>query len=107
MAKQNSVDAASLHPIVITPRDNLWGGKSCNVPRSIAICPECGNDLRVSCNAWDESTGQPYACDLQIDCENEKWFDDEEDKGFEHRWFQSDWQSVVDVVRKWAEATSD
>lgn len=107
MSKNKDVDAAPLHGVVITPHEHLWGGKSCDVPRAVAVCLECGHSLHVSCNAWDEETGQPHGADLQIDCENEKWFDDDEDKGFEHRWFQSDWQSVVDAVRKWADATTD
>lgn len=80
----------------------LWHGKSCEVPKEVAVCPECGGELYVYCHGWHTDTGQPIAADLQIDCENEKVFD--EDDGFEHRWFQSDWQSIKDAVVKWSMA---
>ncbi len=43
----------------IDPKRDLWGGKGCAVPKEIAICPECGDNLTVMCMAWDDATGQP------------------------------------------------
>jgi hypothetical protein len=57
---------------------------------------ECGGKLIVASHAYDEATGTALASDLQIDCANEY--------RLRHRWWQSDWQPVVDVVRKWVGA---
>lgn len=90
----------------------LWHGKSCEVPREIAVCPECGSELYVYCQGWHTDTGQPLAADLQIECEAENWIlgiDEGEwsnvyngDTG--HSWKQSDWQSVREAIVKWAMA---
>lgn len=92
----------SIVPVVIaSPRDDLWGGKSCDVPVSVAVCPECGHKLHVYCWSWVEETGQPYGSDLQIECSHFDTFDDESDW---HRYHQSEWQDVVDAIRTWAGA---
>ncbi len=88
-----------------TPETQLWGGKWCELPRSVRLCPECGHSLYVNCDSWDTDTGQPF--EVSVDCKNEKWFDDEEPDseelpGFVHRYWQSDWQSVRDEVEAWA-----
>jgi hypothetical protein len=64
--------------------------------RAIAVCPECYGSLVVRNQSWDAETGKPYAADLQIDCTR--------DPHERHRWWQSDWQPVVDLVREWAGA---
>ena len=84
------------------PRNDLWGGKSCNVPKDVAICPECSGGLHVYCHQWNAETGQPDAEGLQVDCDNEKYFDDDDDPGHEHHWFQQDWQDVIATIRRWA-----
>lgn len=76
----------------------LFGGNA-SVPRDIATCPECGGKLLVRSMAWDEATGRPIASDLQIDCMR--------DPNERHRWHQSDWQPVVDLVRDWAGAIQE
>lgn len=75
------------------------------VPRTIAECPECGGGLCVVANAWDEETGQPTGSALQIECEHDD--PESDDESLEHRWWQSDWQPVVDAVRKWCGASED
>lgn len=92
----------SIVPVVdAIPRDDLWGGKSCDVPVSVAVCPECGHKLHVYCWSWVVETGQPYGDELQIDCHNIAIWDNEEDC---HKYRQSDWQGVVDAIRTWVGA---
>lgn len=70
-----------------------------NVPKAIAVCPECGGGLFARSFAHEES-GQPVGTSIDVDCVRDAM------KG-EHSWRQSDWQPVVDAVRKWAGATKD
>lgn len=96
-------EQCKLYESVANPRDDLWGGKSCDVPVGVAVCPECGNKLYVYCWSWVEETGQPYGDELQIDCENISMYDSENDDDH-HKYRQSDWQGVVDAIRTWAGA---
>lgn len=83
----------------------LWHGKSCEVPKDVAVCPECGGELYVYCHGWHTDTGQPIAADLQINCEVEEWIlEDDEDAETGHKWWQSDWQPVRDAIVKWSMA---
>lgn len=87
------------------PENVLWGGKSCLLPRSVRLCPECGHQLYLNCDSWDADTGQPF--EVSVDCCNEEWFGDDEPDSKEfprhcHRYWQSDWQSVRDAVNRWA-----
>jgi hypothetical protein len=68
------------------------------VPGSIAECPECSKTIVVMSHAYDEETNQPIGSALQIEC-----VDDESG----HRYWQSDWQPVVESVRKWCGASDD
>lgn len=76
----------------------LFGGHA-EVPADVAICPECGGTLHARSMAWGDQSGVPLAAELQIDCVHEP--------SARHRWFQSDWQPVVDQVRKWAGAVNE
>ena len=71
-----------------------------DVPTKVAKCPECGGMLVVRVNGWGEiapDLWEPIVAQLQIDCENEDPYG-----WYTHRWWQSDWQPVVDRVREWA-----
>ena len=81
------------------------------VPFDIALCPECGGPLHVVANAWDTETGKPHADELQVECVADAMLletAEEEDwpawqlREQSHRWWQCDWQPVVDAVREWA-----
>ncbi len=74
----------------------LWHGSGCYVPRAIAACPECSGEIYAKSLAWDEDTGQPLAEGLDFGCVS--------DPDCNHSWRQSDWQPVVDSVRKWCNA---
>lgn len=74
----------------------LHFGGGCYVPREIAECPECGGELTARSMAWDEKTGRPIGSAIQVDCVK--------DPNGRHRWHQSDWQPVLDTIRKWGGA---
>lgn len=71
-------------------------GGSCLVPTDICTCPECGAPLWVESIEWNEETGAPTKGGLNVDCT--------EDKAGEHRYWQSDWQEIVDAVERWCDA---
>ena len=77
----------------------LWHGSGCYVPREIAKCPECGSELQAKSNGWVAATGQPNGSDIDVYCAN--------DPDLNHRFWQSDWQPVMDAIRKWCKATND
>lgn len=103
MSQSKAEHSGPRHGSTAIPQIDLWGGKSCDVPEHVAKCPECGHTLHVYCHSWDAATGKPWADELQIDCQNERFYDGETDT-YEHRWHQSDWQSVRDEIVKWAGA---
>lgn len=70
------------------------------VPRDVAVCPECGGDLWVMAEAWETKTDCPVADSLTIECDKNTYGDGT----FRHRWWQSDWQPVRDAVTKWCGA---
>lgn len=74
------------------------------IPRDVAECPECGGHLTAKSCAYDEESGVAFAAEMQIDCENERWDDD---SGMNHAWRQSDWQPVIDIIRKWTGAIEE
>lgn len=79
------------------------------IPSEIATCPEC--NAKLWCFVEDES--------IELDCEAEdEWLNDqleadlyepELDDDVDADWYpfhkhhQSDWQPVIDTVRKWIE----
>jgi hypothetical protein len=63
------------------------------VPKEISVCPECGGRL------WWQFTTTDWLRDLHLECENESVdFEEGED---DHRFWQSEWQPVIDKVRRW------
>jgi hypothetical protein len=88
----------------------FYGGGSM-VPLSVAMCPECQGQLHAECNRWDAITGKPIADGIDVTCCDEQllldeWENNDDDershREVAHRWHQSDWQPIVDTVRKWA-----
>lgn len=76
-------------------------GGGIEVPRDIAICPECSSSIYLYCWEWDSETGEPNADGFQIECPGEAFYEDESEEKYTHRWWQSDWQPVVDKLSKW------
>jgi hypothetical protein len=74
------------------------------VPDLIARCPECGGTLVVQAHGWDEATGLPLADALDIDCIDDPLNCDDTEPYLWHKHRQSDWQPIVDDIRKWTEA---
>lgn len=74
-------------------------GQTVIIPASIATCPECGGTLFVTNHETDDDTGRPIAGGLSIDCGS-----DDDDSEECHRYWQSDWQDVIDKIRRWVNA---
>jgi hypothetical protein len=76
----------------------LYGG-NCYVPKDIAVCPECGSRLKAVSIEWLSETGIPTTGGLEVSCKNSfvEW----------HRYWQSDWQSVINQVEKWCGAVEN
>lgn len=72
-------------------------GKSCLIPKSVAVCPECGGRLDAECIEWGAEDGKPSTSGLYIDCRKDR-------RRMEHKYWQSDWQSIVDAIGKWCGA---
>lgn len=66
------------------------------VPREIATCPECGGTLY-----W-QATTRDILVDMMLECESER-DEDDEDETDRHRWWQSDWQPIIQKVKTWIE----
>lgn len=92
----------------------LWdhGEHYCDVPITVAVCPECGSQLIAQSESWD-ATGAPLQDGLSVSCEDEDdaiqaWEENDEDKRnwreVMHRWWQGEWQPVIDRVRDWCGA---
>lgn len=75
----------------------LWHGTSQHIPDSVATCPECQSELYARCYAWHEDNGRPLASGVEVTCIAD-------DETMEHRYFQSDWQPIIDTVRGWCDA---
>ena len=91
----------------------LLRGGQCELPPSVATCPECGGKLSVDCNEWDSQTGIPTESGFDVSCDTEEedldtWlYNDDDDRDMRevsHRHWQSDWQPVIDTVWKWIES---
>lgn len=97
------LDAASDRPErALWKRDSGADGSGCYVPREVAICPECEGELAARCIEHEVATGRPIATGIEVDCMN-----DLRDGKAGHRWYQSDWQPVRDVIAKWCDARID
>lgn len=64
------------------------------VPKEITVCPECGGRLW-----WQVETTDDLR-DLTLDCEDEPDIEEENDDMY-HRWWQGEWEPVIDSVRRW------
>ena len=63
------------------------------IPENVATCPECGGKLYFNEDYdTDPESDEPPG----IDCENEPDLDDDEEDF--HRFWQSDWQPVIDKI---------
>lgn len=91
------------------PSELLHGGQ-CDLPESVAVCPECNSPLWIDNNEWNSKTGIPTQSGFSVSCFAEEeiadeWMnnDDDDRPWFEvgHRHHQSDWQPVHDAVWKW------
>ena len=67
------------------------------VPREVATCPECGGAL-----TWQATTSDIIE-DMMLECEHEPNNDETAQDNY-HRWWQSDWQAVIEKVKVWLEA---
>lgn len=56
-------------------------------------CPECGGQLHTEIYEWDTVSGRPTIGGYTVDCVN--------DDNANHRYWQSDWQPVIDRVGIW------
>lgn len=67
-------------------------------------CPECGGRLFVEIDEWSKGIQTPggyrVECEPDTDAEMAAWERDEDHEGG-HRYWQSDWQHVVDRVGRW------
>ena len=63
------------------------------IPEDVATCPECGGKLFFN---EDYDTNPESDEPPGIDCENEPDLDDDEEDF--HRFWQSDWQPVIDKI---------
>jgi hypothetical protein len=90
-----------LHPrIMVKPFDIK------EVPREVAVCPECGGCLEVECNEWTEIDGVsiPTQYGLMVYCDTDSPYgepDEDEDEEENHRYMQCDWIPVNMQVYKW------
>jgi hypothetical protein len=80
----------------------LWHGKPHDIPKDVAVCPECRGQLTGMPQSWDSTTGQPSAVDMDIVCINELI-----SGGVNHRFHQCDWQPTRDAIAKWCGAYLD
>lgn len=94
----------------LSPCNYLIRGGSCDVPESVAACPECSGKLFVDCDEWRAATGMPTESGISVSCYAEEeamdiWMhnddDDRDMREVGHRWWQSDWQPIKDRVWKW------
>ena len=81
-----------LRPKGIMVRCMDWLGEWTDVPENVTKCPECGSQLQAWVDGWSEDKG--YSVD--VNCKAEDGLEEN------HRYFQCDWQPVMDVVKAWA-----
>lgn len=84
----------------MTDPAKLKHGGHCDIPMAVATCPECGGALYAECQDWEEETGLPIYGSINVDCIIDA-------DAMDHRYWQSDWQSVVDAVGRWAGAVEN
>lgn len=90
--------------------NSLLRGGQCDLPKEIAVCPECGSELYIECYEWNSQTGFPTRAGFQVHCKQEDkevddWMNNDNDhrtsREVMHRHWQSDWQPVIDRVWNW------
>lgn len=81
--------------IEVEPNEEVELADHASEFRSLPMCPECGGSLVWWVEAWGDD-GEPH--EVRVDCQNE----DTEDDDTAHRWWQGEWQPVLDVVETWA-----
>lgn len=74
----------------------LFGG-DCDVPTSIAVCPECGKALHAENQDFDVESGLPTLGGLDVYCTTDPF-------GSKHWHWQSEWKPVINAVEKWCGA---
>lgn len=89
---------------ILPPPVSRPGSEFCMVPSHIALCPECGGELWVDVNAWDDD-GVPDPDDILVWCACE--FDSMMSDGSKidtkvHRNHQSIWLPVTNKCALWA-----
>ena len=91
-------------PVMPKPFDTL------EVPRTIAVCPECSGTIEVECNEWTLIDGVPRPTQggLRVYCDTDSPLgismreDDDEDN--DHHYAQCDWIPVNMKIYRWLEA---
>jgi hypothetical protein len=80
---------SSLDPLVLRVANRL------TVPLDVARCPECDGQL------WWQVATTDGLNDLMLDCENESDEDASDRLDEEHRWWQGEWEPVINKVKRW------
>lgn len=75
----------------------VFGSRVSEIPGSISACPECGGKLFAEAIDHIIESGAPTTGGLNVGCIAD-------DDVMMHRYWQSDWQPVVDAVAKWCGA---
>lgn len=65
------------------------------VPLNVAKCPECGDVLIAMFHSIESASNRPTRGGLVLECGSEMEFGSDDVR---HRFWQSDWQPVIDRV---------
>lgn len=73
-----------------------------DVPRTVAVCPECDGELEIECDEWTivDGVSRPTQAGLIVYCDAKKTEEDE------HQYNQCDWMPVQNQVCDWLEAVN-
>ncbi len=74
-----------------------WLDESVEVPKNVAVCPECGYTLEAVIDGWSEDHGYSIDVNCGMDDFEGDW----------HRYWQGEWQPVIDVVEAWANSSNE
>ena len=75
-------------------------GAEGKIPRKVAVCPECGRTLHYTVTVTYECDDHDEVADVDLDCRapiRNRYGD------YTHRFWQSDWQEVMDLCRAWVQ----
>lgn len=68
-------------------------------------CPECAGPLSLAIVVWETATGVPSHWHVSCATDEDETCDDEDHGcGGTHRYYQSDWQLVIDAAESWGRA---